>query len=84
MYAAEELPRDSRHHLRGTLSLPPQLKKCPMFPTSSREEGQFPGVNSSETQLSPRTSREGLSHQLKLKRNPAVPGTSRKETESPP
>ena len=40
--ATQEVPRHTRLHSRGTPSIPPQLKKSPVFPSSSRDEGPFP------------------------------------------
>ena len=40
--ATQEVPRHTRLHSRGTPKGPPQLKKSPGFPSSSREEGPFP------------------------------------------
>ena len=40
--ATQEVPRHTRLHSRGTPRVPPQLKKSPGFPSSSRDEGPFP------------------------------------------
>ena len=40
--ATQEVPQHTRLHSRGTPSVPPQLKKSPVFPSSSRDEGPFP------------------------------------------
>ena len=40
--ATQEVPRHTRLHWSGTQSIPPQLKKSPVFPSSSRDEGPFP------------------------------------------
>ena len=40
--ATQEVPRHTRLHSRGTPKGPPQLKKSPGFPSSSREDGLFP------------------------------------------
>ena len=37
-----EVSRDTRPHSRGTLSFPPQVKKSPVFPASSRDEVRLP------------------------------------------
>ena len=37
--ATQEVHQHPRLHSRGTLSAPPQLKKSPGFPSSSRHEG---------------------------------------------
>ena len=42
LYATQEVSRHTRLHSRGTLSFPPQLKKSPGFPSSSRDEGPIP------------------------------------------
>ena len=39
LYYTPEVSRDTRPHLRGTLKFPPQVKKSPVFPASSRDEG---------------------------------------------
>ena len=38
LYEAPEVSRDTRPHSRGMLKFP-QVKKNPIFPTSSRDEG---------------------------------------------
>ena len=40
--ATQEFPQHTLLHLGGTPSVPPQLKKSPVFPSSSGEEGPFP------------------------------------------
>ena len=40
--ATQEVPRHPRLHSRGTPRVPPQLKKSPIFASSSRAEGPFP------------------------------------------
>ena len=40
--ATQEVHRHTRLHSRGTQSVLPQLKKSPVFPSSSRDEGPFP------------------------------------------
>ena len=42
LYKTPEVSRDTRPHSRGTLSFPPQVKKSPVFPASSRDEGGLP------------------------------------------
>ena len=42
LYTTQEVLRHSCLHSRGTLIFPPQLKKSPVFPSSSRDEGPFP------------------------------------------
>ena len=37
-----EVSRDTRPHSRGTLSFLPQVKKSPIFPASSEDEGRLP------------------------------------------
>ena len=37
-----EVSRDTRPHSRGTPSFPPQVKKSPVFPASSGDEGRLP------------------------------------------
>ena len=39
LYETSEVSHDTCPHLRGTLSFPPQVKKSPVFPVSSRDEG---------------------------------------------
>ena len=39
LYETPEVSRDNRPHSRGMLSFPPQVKKSPVFPASSRDEG---------------------------------------------
>ena len=46
LYAFQEVPRVTRRNLRGIPSFLLQLEKSPVFPTSSRDEGQFPCFNS--------------------------------------
>ena len=41
--ATQEVPRHPPMPSRGTLKVPPQLKKSPGTSSSSREEGPFPG-----------------------------------------
>ena len=38
----QEVPRHTHLHSRETPRIPPQLKYSPVFPSSSRDEGQFP------------------------------------------
>ena len=40
--STQEVPRRTLPHSRVTLRVPPQLKKSPVFPSSSRDEGPFP------------------------------------------
>ena len=40
--ATQQVPRVMHLHSIGTPSVPPQLKKSPLFPSSSREESPFP------------------------------------------
>ena len=40
--ATQEVPRHPHLHSRGTPRVPPQLKKSPIFASSSRAEGPFP------------------------------------------
>ena len=42
LYKTPEVSQDTRPHLRGTLSFPPQGKKSRIFPASSRDEGRLP------------------------------------------
>ena len=42
LYETPEVSPDTRPHSRGTLSFPPQVKKSPVFPSSSRDEGLLP------------------------------------------
>ena len=42
LYETPEVSRDNRPHSRGLLSFPPQVKKSPVFPASSRDEGRLP------------------------------------------
>ena len=42
LYETPEVSRDTRPHLRGTLKFPPQVKKSPVFPASSLDEGRLP------------------------------------------
>ena len=42
LYATQEIPQDTHRNFRGTTSFPPKLEKNPVFPTSYRDEGQFP------------------------------------------
>ena len=42
LYETPEVSRDTRPHSRGTLKFPPQVKKSPIVPTSSRDEGRLP------------------------------------------
>ena len=41
LYETPEVSRDTRPHSRGTLSFPPQVKKSPVFPASTRDEALF-------------------------------------------
>ena len=41
LHETPEASRDTRPHLRGTLSFQPQLKKSPVFHSSTRYECQF-------------------------------------------
>ena len=59
--ASQGIPRHTRHHWRGTPRVRPQLKKCPAFPSSSRDEGPFPcfvgkGISASPSHLKKRRS----------------------------
>ena len=40
--ATQEVPRRALPHSRVTLRVPPQLKKSPVFPSSSQDEGPLP------------------------------------------
>ena len=40
-YETPEVSRDTRPHSRGTLSFPPQVKKSPVFPATSQDEGRL-------------------------------------------
>ena len=42
LYATEEFPQHTLLHSRGTSRFPHQLKKSPVFPSSSQDEGPFP------------------------------------------
>ena len=42
LYKAPEVSQDTRPHSRGMLKFPPQVKKNPIFPTSSQDEGRLP------------------------------------------
>ena len=42
LYEPPEVSRDTRPHSRGMLKFPPQVKKSPVFPISSRDEGLLP------------------------------------------
>ena len=42
LYKTSEASRDTRPPSKGMLSFPPQLKKSPVFPSSTRDEGRFP------------------------------------------
>ena len=42
LYEIPEVSQDTSHHSRGMLKFPPQVKKNPIFPTSSRDEGRLP------------------------------------------
>ena len=42
LYKAPEVSQDTRPHSRGMLKFPPQVKKNPIFLTSSRDEGRLP------------------------------------------
>ena len=42
LYATQEVPQHTCLYSRGTASFLPQLKKSPVFPSSSRDEGPFP------------------------------------------
>ena len=44
--ATQQVPQDTSHNSRRNPSFLPQLKMCPMFPTSSRDEGKFPCFDS--------------------------------------
>ena len=41
LYVTPEVSRDTRPHSKGTLSFWPQVKMSPIFPASSRDEGQL-------------------------------------------
>ena len=42
LYETPEVSRDICPHWRGMQKFPPQVKKCPIFPNSSRDEGRLP------------------------------------------
>ena len=42
LYEAPEVSRDIRPHSRGTLKLPLEVNKSPVFPSSSQDEGRLP------------------------------------------
>ena len=81
LYAIHEVPRDTCHNSRRITSFLPQLEMCPKFTTSSRDEGRFPCFDSRGILTFLHSSRGGLSHLLKLERNPTVTASSQKDTE---
>ena len=83
LYATQELPRDTHRNSRGSLSFLPQLEKSPMLPISFRDEGWFPCFDSRGIPTFPSHIRGGLSHLLKLERNPAVPAQVERILRSP-
>ena len=80
--ATPEVPRHTRLHSRGKLSIPSQIKKSPVFPSSSRDEGPFPflvgkgilafpsHLKSRQSQLETREELQGLCHNSKRTRCP--------------
>ena len=42
LYDTTEVSRDIRPHSRGTLKLPLEVNKSPVFPSSSQDEGRLP------------------------------------------
>ena len=42
LYETPEITQGTRPHSRGMLSFPPQVKKSPFLPASSRDEGRLP------------------------------------------
>ena len=66
--ATQEVPRHTHLHSRGTLRVPPQLKKSPGFPSSSRDEVPFLCFVRKGIRRSRRTSR-GSGLNLTLERN---------------
>ena len=54
-----EVSRDTRPHSRGTLSFPPQVKKSPVFPASSGDEGRLSCLPGKECRRPRRTLRGG-------------------------
>ena len=81
LYAIHEVPRDTCHNSRRITSFLPQLEMCPTFTTLSRDEGRFPCFDSRGILTFLHSSRGGLSHLLKLERNPTVTASSQKDTE---
>ena len=69
--ASKQVPRHTCLHSRGTPMVLPQLKKSPVFPSSSRDEVHFPNSFGKICQCSRRTSR-GTCLNLKLERNSGV------------
>ena len=59
LYETPEVYPDTRPNSRGTLSFPPQVKNSPIFPSSSRDEGQLPYFFWKGMPSSPHTSRRG-------------------------
>ena len=52
-YEASEVSPDTLPHSRGSLSFPPQVKKSPVFPSSSRDEDRLPWFAWKEMPKSP-------------------------------
>ena len=67
----QEAPGDTRLHSRETGRVPPQLKKSPGFPSSSRDEGPLPFFVGKESWRSCSTS-TGVGLNLNLERNSRV------------
>ena len=83
LQATQEVPQDTRRNSRRKLRFPPQLKKSHMFPIHLEMRADSPASTREESRLYPHASRGGLSHLLKLERNPSVPATIRKDAEFP-
>ena len=69
--ATQEVPRHTRLHSRGAPRVPPQFKKSPGFPSSSRDEGPLPFFVGKESWRSCSTS-TGVGLNLNLERNSRV------------
>ena len=59
LYETREVSRDTRPHSRVMLSFPPQVRKPPIFPTSSQNEGRLLCLPGKECQHLHCTSRRG-------------------------
>ena len=80
--ATQEVPQQTPVHSRGTGSVLPQLKKLPIFPSSSQDEGPYPCFVGKAIMAFPSHLKRRRT-QLEVERNSRVRATIPKEPDVP-